>query len=225
MAAPTPTPAKPCSVIGVSTTRRGAEFLQQALRDLVGALILGDLLAHDEDVLVAAHLLGHGVAQRFAHRGRHHLGAGRNVGVGDGLGVRGSRNLGRFLLALGSSEASRALPPASSAAALVRRPWRAAQPWRRRIGSALAFLQQDGDRRVDLDALGAGGDQDLAQNALVDGFDFHGRLVGLDFGDDVAGDDLVALVLQPLGEIALLHRRRKRGHQNFDRHVSPSLSA
>ena len=41
----------------------GAEFLQQALRDLVGALIFGDLLAHHEDVLVAAHLLGHGVAQ------------------------------------------------------------------------------------------------------------------------------------------------------------------
>ena len=45
----------------------GAEFLQQALRDLVGALVLGDLLAHDEDVAVAAHLLGHGVAQRLAH--------------------------------------------------------------------------------------------------------------------------------------------------------------
>ena len=46
------------------------ELLQQALRDLVGALVFGDLLAHDEDVGVAAHFLGHGVAQRFAHRGR-----------------------------------------------------------------------------------------------------------------------------------------------------------
>ena len=45
-----------------------AELLQQALADLVGALVLGDLLAHQEDVRVAAHLLGHGVAQRFAHR-------------------------------------------------------------------------------------------------------------------------------------------------------------
>jgi hypothetical protein len=33
----------------------GAELVQQALADLVGALILGDLLAHQEDVLVAAH--------------------------------------------------------------------------------------------------------------------------------------------------------------------------
>ena len=44
-----------------------AEFLQQSLGDLVGALIFGDFLAHHEDVGVAAHLLGHGVAQRFAH--------------------------------------------------------------------------------------------------------------------------------------------------------------
>ena len=41
----------------------GAELLEQALADLVGALIFGDLLAHQEDVGVAAHLLGHGVAQ------------------------------------------------------------------------------------------------------------------------------------------------------------------
>ncbi len=46
----------------------GAELLQQALRHLVGALIFGDLLAHHEHVLVAAHLLRHRVAQRLAHR-------------------------------------------------------------------------------------------------------------------------------------------------------------
>ena len=62
-----PSPAKPCSVIGVSMTRRGAEFLQQALADLVGALVFGDLLAHQEHVGVAPHLLGHRVAQRLAH--------------------------------------------------------------------------------------------------------------------------------------------------------------
>ena len=59
----------------------GAEFLQQALGDLVGALIFGDLFAHHEHVAVAPHLLRHGVAQRFAHRHRDHLGAGRNVGL------------------------------------------------------------------------------------------------------------------------------------------------
>ena len=45
----------------------GAELLEQALRDLVGALILGDLLAHHEHALVGAHLLRHRVAQRLAH--------------------------------------------------------------------------------------------------------------------------------------------------------------
>ena len=67
-----------------------AEFLQQPLGHLVGALIFGDLLADDEDVAVAAHLLGHGVAQRFAHGHRDQLGAFGNVGRGD----RGAR--GRF---------------------------------------------------------------------------------------------------------------------------------
>jgi hypothetical protein len=46
---------------------------------------------------------------------------------------------------------------------------------------------------IDLDVLGAFGDQDLAEGSLVDGFHFHGRLVGLDFGDHVAGGNAVAL--------------------------------
>ncbi len=66
------------------------------------------------------------------------------------------------------------------------------------------------------DAFGAGGDQDLADRAFVDGLDLHGRLVGLDLGDHVAGLDLVAFLLQPLGERALFHGGRERGHQNFD---------
>jgi hypothetical protein len=56
--------------------------------------------------------------------------------------------------------------------------------------AAFAFFQQHGDRRVDLHVLGAFGDHDLADHAFVDGFDFHGRLVGFDFGDHVAGGNL-----------------------------------
>jgi hypothetical protein len=41
----------------------GAEFLKQALGNLVGALVFGDFLAHEEDVLIGAHFLGHRVAQ------------------------------------------------------------------------------------------------------------------------------------------------------------------
>ena len=46
----------------------GAELVEQALADLVGALILRDFLAHQEHVGVAAHLQRHGVAQGLAHR-------------------------------------------------------------------------------------------------------------------------------------------------------------
>ena len=71
-----------------------AEFLQQALRHLVGALIFRDLLAHDEDVGVAPHLFGHGVAQRLANSLGDHLGALRHFRIG--LGDR--RRRGRCLV-------------------------------------------------------------------------------------------------------------------------------
>ena len=94
---------------------------------------------------------------------------------------------------------------------------------RRRCGSrrsvaALALLQDHRDHRVDLHVLGALGDDDLADLALVDRLDFHRRLVGLDLGDHVAGGDGVALLDVPLGELALLHRGRERGHGDVDAH-------
>ena len=45
----------------------GAELVEQALAHLVGALVFGDLLAHQEHRRVAPHLLRHGVAQGLAH--------------------------------------------------------------------------------------------------------------------------------------------------------------
>ena len=75
-----------------------------------------------------------------------------------------------------------------------------------------------GDRGVDGDAFGAFFDQDLAEDAFVDGFDFHGGFVGLDLGDDVARFDLIAGFLEPFGELALGHGGRQSGHQNLDGH-------
>ena len=43
-----------------------AVFGEEALGDLVGAVELGDFLAHDDDVGVAVEFLGHGVAESFA---------------------------------------------------------------------------------------------------------------------------------------------------------------
>ena len=182
IAAPTPTPAKPCSVIGVSITRCGAELLQQALGDLVGALILGDLLAHDEDVR------RRGASprpwRRAAPRARSSTPSRCRPGCRDRRRLRPSARPERQLRQLGAR-----LPALRLPAARLRR-------WRRRFGCAapwptspalFAFRSEHGDRRVDLHALGALGDQDLAERALVDGLDLHRRLVGLDLGDDVAG--------------------------------------
>ena len=80
----------------------GPELLQQVLRDLVGALILGDLLADHEHAIVAAHLLGHRVAQRVAHRRADqrrafgHLGLVMRVrDIGDEIARRGLHHVRR----------------------------------------------------------------------------------------------------------------------------------
>ena len=191
----------------------GAEFLQQALADLVGALIFRDLFAHQEHVGVAPHLLGHRVAQRVADGHGHHLGACGHLRIGLGDGLRRRRRL------LGLRRW--ALRP------WLRRQRRFAQPspafaGARRlaeIGGALAIGQDGRDRRVDRDVGGAFGDQDLAERALIGRLDFHRRLVGLDLGDDVARLDRLAFLFQPLGKVALFHGGRQRRHQHLNWHI------
>ena len=64
---------------------------------------------------------------------------------------------------------------------------------------------------------------DLGEHALIDRLDLHRRLVGLDLGDHIAGLDGVALLLQPFGEIALLHRGREGGHEDVGGHLRTSV--
>ena len=86
------------------------------------------------------------------------------------------------------------------------------------VPTALALAGEKRDRGSDLHAVGALLDQDLGDGTLVDRFELHRRLVGFDLGQHVAGADAVALLDQPFGERALLHRRRERGHLDLDRH-------
>jgi hypothetical protein len=180
----------------------GAELVQQSLGHLVGALVFGDLLAHDEDGVIAAHLLGHGIAQRFADGRLDHLGIGGPVGGGVGfrrsggcLGRGRCRGFGDRGLGGG-------------------RGWRGAGR-----GHVLTFFYKNGDGAVDLHALGAFGHEDLAHDAFVHGLEFHRGLVGLDLGEDVPGGDGVTLLHQPFGERTFLHRGGERGHENFGCHV------
>ena len=101
-AAPTPTPAKPYSVIGRVDHAHRPELVEQALGHFIGALILADLLAHHEHRRVGPHLLGHGVAQRLAHGELDHLRAGRDFGFAPRLLGRVLR-AGRRLLDIGQA--------------------------------------------------------------------------------------------------------------------------
>jgi hypothetical protein len=53
--------------------------------------------------------------------------------------------------------------------------------------AASPVLRQPGDHGVHLHIFGALVHQDLGHHAFVHGLDFHGRLVGLDLGNDIAG--------------------------------------
>ena len=180
-----------------------SEFLQQALGDLVGALIFGDLFAHDEDIAVAAHFFGHGVAQRFANGGHHHRRAGWNFshggcrGDGGGHGGHEGSRGGRLDMRCGSGRRHR-----------------------RGVGR-FALFHDHADHRVDGDIIRTVRHDDLAKQTLIDRLDLHGRLVGLDLGDDVAGLDAVAFLLQPFRKLALLHGRRQRGHEDIGGHGGP----
>jgi len=91
-----------------------------------------------------------------------------------------------------------------------------------------AFLRQDGDELIDRHVIGAFRHHDFRHHAVIDGLILHRRLVGLDFGDHIAGLDRVALFLMPLCEVALLHRGRERRHEDVDGHgakFSPKISA
>ena len=58
----------------------------------------------------------------------------------------------------------------------------------------------------------------LGQNAIVERLHFHGRLVRLDLGQDVAGHDFVARLLAPFDEGPLGHGVAQLGHFNVGGH-------
>ncbi len=82
----------------------------------------------------------------------------------------------------------------------------------------LAIGNQQRDRTVHGDMLGAFGNKNSAEPSVLGHLDFHRRLIGLDFGDNVAGAHVIALAHEPLGERALLHGGRKLRHKDFSRH-------
>ena len=182
-----------------------AKLLQQFAADLVGPLVLGDLLADQEDLVVPTHLLGHGVAQGVADGGLDHGRAGRDFGV---FQREGGCPLPRFAgTPPGGGRLRRGLSPLRGDRSLRSR-------LRGGVDRSPALTRQPRDRRIDLHVLGALGHENFQHLALIDGLDLHGRLVGLDLGDDLAGLDRVTRLDVPFGQRALFHRGRQRGHQN-----------
>ena len=172
-----------------------AELLEQALADLVGALVLGRPPRRSGRRRVAPHLLGHGVAQRLAHGHRDELGA-RPAHRASAAGAAAAAH------ASGWQRGSAASAAARAAGVLWPVAWRERRSLRR-YGAAGSVRSR---RRPAITAIGVltltpsvpSGTRILRQLAFVDGLDLHGRLVGLDLGDDVAGLDIVAVLLRAI---------------------------
>jgi hypothetical protein len=157
----------------------GAELLEQALAHLVGALVLRDFLAHQEDGLVA----------RISSPWRRAAPRARScAGCRPSIPAQAPARRRQGLRALPRPSASLRISEFPSGP----RPWRLAPASRRRRRSRLR--QPGRDRRVDGDALGAFLDEDPGDRAFVDGLDLHGRLVGLDLADHLAGLHFIALL-------------------------------
>ena len=81
------------------------------------------------------------------------------------------------------------------------------------------FILRADDADLGLDRnLGAFLNQNLAEDAGVEGLEVHGGLVGFDLGDDFAGPDRVAFLLEPFDERALGHGGAEQGHENVFGH-------
>ena len=65
MAAPTPMPANPFSLIGVSMIRLGPETFEQTLAHFVGAVVFGDFFSHQKDIRIALQLFRERFVQRL----------------------------------------------------------------------------------------------------------------------------------------------------------------
>ena len=163
-----------------------AEFLQQALAHLVGALIFRDLLAHQEHVAVAAHLLGHGIAQRLAHGQGH--GRRRSIPARPRAPAR-LPGAAAATAAVGFGAAAPA-PARARVPALGRRRRGFRRAWPPSTLSPSPAITAIG--QIDGDVLGALGHDDAGERALVHRLHLHRRLVGLDLGEHVAGLDRVA---------------------------------
>jgi hypothetical protein len=190
-----------------------AELLQQVAADLVGALVLGHFLAHQEDVRIAAHFLGHGVAQGVTDRHLHQFHALRQLGILQRFRHRDRRR--RFRRR--ADRIARSRGPGGRFRIALRRRGRIGL---RRRRSHPGLARQAGDGRVDLHLLRAFRHQQGLDSPFVDGFHLHGGLIGLDLGDHVAGFHRVADLHVPFRECALLHGRRERGHQDVGHAVT-----
>ena len=226
-AAPTPTPAKPCSVIGVSMTRRAPNSCKQALRHLVGALVFGDLLAHDEDV--SSRRISSAMASRRASRTvmvtisvpSGTSGSATVCGRGGSAAADGALALAGIASgACGVADSAAFCSPAGAAPPL---PCGAALAGAAPAGAAAETSSPSParirDRRVDRRRSRCR--QGRGSWPRTPSSTASTSMVALSVSISAItspGLTLSPSLLEPLGQLALLHRGREGGHEDVGRH-------
>src|SRR5215467_12242068 len=213
IAVPIPSPAKPCSVIGVSMTRAAPNSCSRPCVTLYAPWY--SATSSPITNTAGSRRISSAMASRNASRT-----VIVTISVPSGTSGSGNACCGGGSTLAGFGDAGARASAAGDLAAVVGAGAASGAFGGLAGRGVLAIRQDDGDRCVDRDVLGSLGHQNLAQRALVDRLDLHRGFVGLDLGDHIAGFDLVALVFDPLGEIALLHGWRQGWHTNFNRHFS-----
>ena len=233
-AAPTPKPREAVLGDGRVHDALGAELLQEVARDLVGALVLGDLLAHHEDRVVAAHLLRHRVAQGVADGDVHHLGAFGHLRPGvAGLRVRGLRRPCRPLRAWCRPPlrpprrwprcGGRRCPFSDVGRVLGRLRSSRPRPRSSSLASSMSSALSPSSR---ITAIGSftftpSVPSATSRRPSVPSSTASTSMVALSVSISAITSPeltLVPLLLEPLRQRALLHGRGQRGHQDGDRH-------
>ena len=82
----------------------------------------------------------------------------------------------------------------------------------------LSLFADDADGRSN-GHLGTDSGNLLQEHTLVKRFQFHGCLVGFDFGNDVAGLYGVAFILEPVSDGSHCHGVAKFGHVDYSGHI------
>lgn len=181
----------------------GKKLIKKKMSDIVGEMILGELIKNDEEIGIEENLLRNGIEKRLEKSKGKNLSERRNIRVGRKLKRRriwrGRKGIGIVLLRI---------------RILIRR----IGIWRRRrkdIGRNIEVEKKKGNRSIEIKELGELIEKKFENGELIKRLELNSRIVGIDLGDKIEGSKIVELFIEKFGEIEIINGRGKWGNENL----------